>query len=114
MKFADSLEGDIVLFKLSGKIVSYGDSMTSFHGRVREYVNLNKKSVIVDLAKIELMSSVGLGMLISALTTIRNAGGRMVLANITRIQNLIAITRLNTVFDSYDSVEQAIKSFNTD
>jgi anti-sigma B factor antagonist len=114
MKFSDSLEGDIVLFKLSGRIISHDDSMTRFHGRVREYVNLNKKSVIVDLTKIELMSSVGLGMLISALATVTNAGGRMVLANITRIQNLIAVTRLNTVFDSYDSVEQAIKSFNTD
>ncbi len=100
------------MFKLSGKVISYDDSMTRFHGSIREYVNLNKKSVIVDLGKIELMSSVGLGMLISALTTVKNAGGRMVLANITRIQNLIAITRLNTVFESYDSVEQAVESFN--
>ena len=111
MNFTDSLDGDIVHFKLTGKIVSHEDSMTRFHGRMHEYVNLNKKSVIVDLAKIELMTSVGLGMLISALTTARNADGRMVLANITRIQNLIAITRLNTVFDSYDSIEEAVESF---
>jgi len=112
VRFTDSLQGDIVLFKITGKVVTYDDNVTRFHGRVREYVNLNKTSVIVDLNSIELMSSVGLGMLISALTTIRNAGGRMVLANITRIQNLIAITRLNTVFESYDSVDEAVKSFN--
>ncbi|UCE23656.1 MAG: STAS domain-containing protein [Candidatus Zixiibacteriota bacterium] len=112
MKFSDSLEGDIVIFKLSGKVITYDDSMTRFHGRIHEYVNLNKNSIIIDLGKIELMSSVGLGMLISSLTTVKNAGGRMVLANITRIQNLIAITRLNTVFESYDSVEQAVESFN--
>jgi len=114
VRFTDSLEGDIVLFRMTGKVVTYDDNVTRFHGRVREYVNLNKVSVVVDLNSIELMSSVGLGMLISALTTIRNAGGRMVLANITRIQTLIAITRLNTVFDSYDSVDEAVKSFNRD
>lgn len=111
MKFADSLEGDVAIFSLSGKILTHEDSMTRFHGRMHEYVNLNKKNIIVDLGKIELMTSVGLGMLISALATVNNAGGQMVLANITRIQNLIAITRLNTVFESYDSVEQAVESF---
>ena len=111
MKFEDTLQGDVVLIKISGKVMAYEDSMTRFHGQIHQYINLHKKSVIVDLAKIEMMGSVGLGMLISALSTVQNAGGRMVLANITRIQNLIAMTRLNTVFESYDSVEQAIESF---
>ena len=114
MNFTDSLDGDIVYFKLTGKIVTHEDSMTRFHGRMHEYVNLNKKSVIIDLSKIELMTSVGLGLLISALATVRNAGGRMVLANITRIQNLIAITRLNTVFECYDSIEETLESFKKD
>lgn len=114
MKVTDSLHGDIVLFKVTGKVVAYDDNVTRFHGRVREYVNLNKNSVVVDLGNIELMTSVGLGMLISAMTTVKNAGGRLVLANITRIQNLIAVTRLNTVFDTYDSVDEAVKSFNKD
>ncbi|MCK4573532.1 MAG: STAS domain-containing protein [candidate division Zixibacteria bacterium] len=112
MKFKDRLEGDIVIFDLSGKIISYSDDMTMFHGRIREYANLNKNNVVIDLAKIEMVGSVGLGMLISALSTVNKAGGRLVLANITRIQNLIAMTRLNTVFQSYDSVEEAMNSFN--
>ena len=78
MKFTDSLDGDIVHFQLSGKIMSHEDSMTRFHGQMHEYINLNKKSVVIDLSKIEMMTSVGLGMLISALATVRNAGGRMV------------------------------------
>lgn len=111
MNFVDSLEGNVAIFKLSGKILSHEDSMTRFHGRMHEYVNLNKKNIVVDLDKIELMTSVGLGMLISSLATVNNAGGRMVLANITRIQNLIAVSRLNTVFESYDSIKQAVESF---
>lgn len=114
MKFTDSLEGNIVNIKVSGKVISYDDNMTRFHGRIHEYVNLNKKAVIVDLGQVERMSSVGLGMLISALSTVTSAEGRMVLANITRIESLIAMTRLNTVFESYDSVEDAIKSFKAD
>lgn len=111
MKFSDSLEGDVAIFRLTGKILSYEDSITRFHGQIHQYVNLNKNHIIIDLEKIEVVTSIGLGMLISALATVKNAGGRLVLANITRIENLIAMTRLNTVFDSYDSVEEAVKSF---
>lgn len=111
MKFKDNLEGDIAIFRLSGRLITHEDSLTLFHGRTHEYINLNKKNIVIDLGKIELMGSVGLGMLISALSTVKNAGGRMVLANITRIQNLIAMTRLNTVFESYDSLDEAIESF---
>lgn len=114
MNFVDSLEGNIATFKLSGKILSHEDSMTRFHGRIREYVNLNKNSIVVDLGKIEIMTSVGLGMLISAMATVNNAGGRMVLANITRIENLIAVTRLNTVFESFESIDKAVESFKKD
>jgi anti-sigma B factor antagonist len=111
LKFNDRLEGDFAIFELSGKLMSHEDAMTRFHGQIHQYVNLNKKKIIVDLASIELMGSIGLGMLISALTAVKNAGGRMVLANITRIENLIAMTRLNKVFESYDSIEDAKQSF---
>ena len=111
MKFQDKLEGDIAIFELTGRLLNYEESITLFHGRIHEYINLNKKFVIIDLKKIELMGSIGLGMLISAFTTVKNAGGKMVLANITKIQNLIAITRLNTIFKSFDSLEDAKASF---
>ena len=114
MKFRDRLEGDIAIFELSGRVLNYEESITLFHGRIHEYINLNKKFVIIDLKKIELMGSIGLGMLISAFTSVKNAEGRMVLANITRIQNLIALTRLNTIFKSYDSLEDAMASFKNE
>jgi len=82
-----------------------------FHGRVHEYIQQNKKNFVIDMARVDWMNSVGLGMLISALTTIKNAGGRLVLANITKIESILTITRLITVFDHYDSREDALKSF---
>jgi len=111
MKFTDHLEGDIVIFEITGKIMG-GDQTTLFHGKIHEYINLNKKKIIVNLAKVDWMNSVGLGMLIAAFTTIKNADGRLVLVNITKIENILTLTRLITLFEHYDSLDEAIKALS--
>lgn len=111
MKFEDSLTNNIVVFEVSGKIMG-GDEATLFHGRVRENINLNKKNVIINLAKVDWINSVGLGMLISALTTVKNAGGRLVLVNITSVESILSLTRLIKVFENYDSLQTALDSFD--
>jgi anti-sigma B factor antagonist len=110
MKFDDQLKDNVVILDVSGKIMG-GEETTLFHGKIHEYIELNKKNFVVDLAKVDWMNSVGLGMLISALTTVKNSGGRLVLANITKIESILTITRLITVFEHYDSRDEAIKSF---
>ncbi len=110
MKFDDQLVDNIVVLDISGKIMG-GEETTMFHGKIHEYISLNKKNIVVDLDKVKWMNSVGLGMLISALTTVKNAGGRLVLANITNIEAILTITRLITVFEHYDSRDEALKSF---
>lgn len=110
MKFEDKLEGSVAVFEISGKIMG-GDETTMFYGRIRENVNNNVKSVVLDLGNVVWINSIGLGMLISAMTTLRNAGGRLVLANITAVESLLSMTRLINVFDVYDSQEDALKSF---
>lgn len=111
MKFEDSLEGNIVIIEVSGKIMG-GEETTMFHGKIHEYIQLHKNHVVIDLGKVDWMNSVGLGMLISALTTVKNAGGRLVLANISKIESILTITRLISVFEHYDSRQEAIDSFN--
>ncbi len=111
MKISDEVKDDIVVFHLAGRVMG-GNDATMFHGKLHEYIDGGKKKVIVDLKKVEWMSSVGLGMLISALTAIRNNGGELRLANITQgIHNLLTITRLVTIFDAHDSIDEAIASF---
>lgn len=110
MKFEDRLAGDIVTLEVSGKIMG-GEETTMFHGKIHEYIDRKKKNFIIDLAKVDWMNSIGLGMLISALTTVRNAGGRLVLANIDKIESILTITRLISVFEHYDSADEALKSF---
>lgn len=109
MKFTDDLVGNVVVFKLSGRMLG-GEDTTRFHGRIHEYLNLNKSNVLVDLGKVDWTNSQGLGMLISALASVKKAGGRMVLANIDRIENLLAITRLITIFEHFDSYDEALKA----
>lgn len=111
MKMQDEIKGNVAIIHLEGKVMG-GPDATMFHGKLHELVNSGKKQVVVDLAKVEWMSSVGLGMLISALTTVKNAKGELKLANVTEsIKSLLTITRLVTIFDTHDSVDKAIKSF---
>ncbi len=110
MKFEDSVENDLVIQDVSGKIMG-GEETTMFHGKLHEYIDQNKKNIVVDLSKVDWVNSVGLGMLISALTTVKNSGGRLVLANITKIESILTITRLITVFEHYDSRAEALQSF---
>ncbi|MFH1373557.1 MAG: STAS domain-containing protein [bacterium] len=111
MKFNDLLEGNVVIFEISGKIMG-GDETTMFHGRIHEYINQNKNKVLVDLAKVDWMNSVGLGMFISAMTTVKNSGGRFALVNISKIESILVVTRLITVFEHFDTREEAMKALN--
>ena len=112
MKFEDHVIGDVIVLEISGKIMG-GEETTMFHGKLHEYINRNKKNFVIDLAKVDWMNSIGLGMLISALTTVRNAGGKLVLANIDKIESILTITRLISVFEHHDSREVALKAFKS-
>ena len=111
MKMRDEVKDGVVIIHLEGKVMG-GPDATMFHGKLHEYINQGKKKVIINLAEVEWMSSVGIGMLISALTTMKNNDGVLKLANITEgIESLLTITRLVTIFSTYDSIDEAMKSF---
>ena len=112
MKFEDfESDAGIVVLNLSGKIMG-GEETTLFHGKLHEYIQAGKNKFVIDLKNVEWMNSVGLGMLISALTTMKNNEGQMRLVNVTEnIESLLTITRLVTIFQTHDTIEDAIKSF---
>ena len=92
-----------------------GPATAKLHESLSELKDQGKLNVVVDLAKVKFMNSSGLGMLISALTTMRNAGGDLRLANpASKIRSLLVVTRLVTVFEHYDSVQEAVDSFKED
>ncbi|MDP2960912.1 MAG: STAS domain-containing protein [candidate division Zixibacteria bacterium] len=111
MKLTTHEDKGIVILEPKGKIMG-GPDATILHDSLHELINQGKKKVVIDLAKVDWMNSTGLGILISGLTTMRNNGGELKLANVTeKIQSLLTITKLITVFETFDSVEQAIQSF---
>jgi len=111
MKLSFSDVNGVMVLSPRGKIMG-GPDATQMHDQLHEFINQGKKKVVIDLAKVDWMNSTGLGILISGLTTMRNSQGELKLANVTeKIQSLLTITKLITVFDCYDSVEEAVQSF---
>ena len=111
MRLTDRVAGDVAILEPKGKIMG-GPDATLLHDKLHDYIDQNKKKVIIDLSKVEWMNSTGLGILISGLTTMRNNGGELKLAGITeKIESLLTITKLITVFDSYDNIDQALENF---
>jgi anti-sigma B factor antagonist len=111
MKMKEKMSNSIVILELSGKIMG-GPDATLLNDKLHELIEAGKTKIIADLEKVDWMNSSGLGILIGGLTTMRNNGGDLKLANVTdRIQSLLMITKLLTVFETYDSIETAVQSF---
>ncbi len=101
-----------VVISLKGNVMG-GPDGAKLHDTLHDLKENGKKNVVIDLSKTKFMNSSGLGMLISGMTTMRNAGGDLRLANVAdRIQSLLVITKLITVFKHFDSVDEAVTSYD--
>lgn len=110
MKLTDREQNGIVILEPKGKIMG-GPDASLLHDKLHEVIEAGKRKVVIDLSKVEWMNSTGLGILISTYTTLRNNDGELKLANVTdKIQSLLIITKLVTVFDAYDSIEDAVQA----
>jgi anti-sigma B factor antagonist len=90
-----------------------GPDATMFHGHIHELIDAGKKNIVVDLNKVGWMSSIGMGMLIAGLTTVKNNDGQFKVACIPgNISTLLTLTQLITIFDTYDTIEEALQSFS--
>jgi len=111
MKLADYDKGGVAVLEPKGKIMG-GPDATILYEKLHEFIEQGKKKVVIDLGQVDWMNSTGLGILISGLTTLRNSGGELKLANVTeKIQSLLTITKLVMVFEAHDSVDDAVNSF---
>lgn len=112
MKIKVSEKYSAVIIELKGNVMG-GPEAQEFHDKLHEFIEQDKKNVVVDLSDVKFMNSSGLGMLISGYTSMKNGGGTLVLARATeKINSLLVITKLITIFDHYKSVDEAVESFN--
>ncbi len=111
MKFKSKEQKDITVIELNGNVMG-GPDATELNEELHKLVQAGKTKVVVDLGDVKFMNSSGLGMLIRALTTMRNAGGDMKLARASeKIESLLIVTKLITVFDHHESVAKAVDAF---
>ena len=104
-------QDDVTILLLSGKIIG-GPDASKVNDKLHELAENGKTKIVADLSQVNWMNSSGLGILISALTTVRNAGGELKVAAATdKIRNLLTITKLTNVIKLYDSVDEAIAGF---
>ncbi len=111
MRIKTSEKYSAVVVELKGNVMGGPDS-EKFSKLLHDLLDEGKKNIVVDLGHVKFMNSSGLGMLISGYTTIKNGGGSLKLANATeKINSLLVITKLITIFENYNSVDEAVKSF---
>jgi anti-sigma B factor antagonist len=104
------LKGGVVLLEVEGNIVGGPDAM-SLNDEVHKLVNSGTKKFIIDMKSVEHINSSGLGILIASLNAVRQAGGDLKIANASpRVLDLLKITKLNQIFESYESVDEALKN----
>jgi len=112
MKLSYQERDGIVILEPKGKILG-GPDATTLKDQLQSLIDAGKTKVIIDLAEVDYMNSTGLGILISTLTTLKRAQGELKLANVTdKIQSLLTITKLVTVFDDFESVDEAVAAFS--
>jgi anti-sigma B factor antagonist len=103
--------GDVTILDLSGE-VRIGDSSVALRDSIRNLADQGKKKVLLNLGGVKYIDSSGIGELIANYTTLKRGGGQLKLLNLTeRVQNLLVITKLLTVFDAFDNEAEALKSF---
>ena len=111
MQIEERMVGDVVLLDLKGKI-TLGEGDELLKDKVNSLVNQGHKKIVLNLADVPYIDSAGLGEVVRTYTTVSRQGGSLKLLNLTkRIEDLLSITKLLTVFDTFDSEAEAIKSY---
>jgi anti-sigma B factor antagonist len=104
--------GDVVILDLKGRVM-LGEGDEILKDKVNSLVNQGQKKIVLNLADVPYIDSAGLGEIVRTFTTVSRQGGSLKLLNLTkRIPDLLSITKLLTVFETYDSENDAVQSFS--
>jgi anti-sigma B factor antagonist len=104
--------GDVVVLDVKGRI-TMGEGDELLKDKVNSLVNQGHKKIVLNLADVPYIDSAGLGEIVRTYTTVSRQGGSLKLLNLTkRITDLLSITKLLTVFETFDSENEAVRSFS--
>ncbi len=111
LEIQESTQDAVTVLKLSGRI-TLGAESNKLRTRIKDVLGRGNAQVVLDLSDVSYIDSAGLGTLVAGFTTARNQGGSVKLAHLTKkFREQLNITKLVTIFDVYESVGEAVKSF---
>jgi anti-sigma B factor antagonist len=111
MEISERNDGKVTILSLAGK-VTLGEGDVLLKDKLHSLLNQGRKDVLLNLAQVSYVDSAGLGAIVSAYTTMTREGGSLKLANVTKkLQDLLSITKLLTVFETFDSEDEALRSY---
>ncbi len=111
MQIEERAAGDVIILDLKGKM-TLGEGDEILKDKINSLVLQGHKQLVLNLADVPYIDSAGLGEVVRTYTTVKRQGGTMRLLNLTkRIEDLLAITKLLTVFETYDNEADAVRSF---
>jgi anti-sigma B factor antagonist len=113
MQIHQRVVGDVTVIDISGKM-TLGEGDELLRDKVNSLIQQGQKKLVLNLAEVPYIDSAGLGEIVRTYTTVSRQGGALKLLSLTkRIQDLLAITKLLTVFETFDTEADAVKSFSS-
>ena len=114
MQLAERMAGDVVVVTVTGDITLNKGGDVLLKDKVRSLLQQGHKNVLLDLGGVAVVDSAGLGELVQAYVTTKNRGGVLKLLNVTkRLKDLLVVTKLLTVFDTFENEAAALASFRS-
>ncbi|HXD20202.1 MAG TPA: STAS domain-containing protein [Vicinamibacterales bacterium] len=111
MTIQERVVGSVTVLDLAGKLV-LGDGDTLLKDKIHSLVFQDRKNIVLNLGGVSYVDSSGLGSMVASFVTAKNNGGHVKLLNLTsRLQDLLAIAKLLTVFETFDTEADAVRSF---
>ena len=113
MHIDQKMSGDIMVVHVSGDITLNQGGDVLLKDKIQSLLQQGQRKIVLDLGGVAYVDSAGLGQLVQIHATTKNQGGAMKLVNATKkLKDLLVVTKLVTVFDSYDSEKEALASFS--
>jgi len=113
IKIEETLVGHVTILNIVGRLTIY-EAAQHLKEEVDKLISQQRLHIVLNLAQVPYIDSGGLGQLVASYGSVKRAGGVMKLLNVnSRNHDLLSITRLVTVFESFDSEAEAVRSFDT-
>ena len=114
MQLEQRIVGQVAVVKVTGDITLNKGGDVLLKDKVQSLIQQGQKNILLDLSGVSYVDSAGLGELVQAYATTKNRGGALKLLSVTkRLKDLLVVTKLLTVFDTFEAEADALASFGS-